>query len=173
MQRPWFVVVLISAFLSLSSTGQDTPPVPPSTQPSQADLEKRFAETMTNAVLVGRFSTGRSDREPREERYTISSARKVMGDRWLITARIQYGNRGETAPIPLIVPVKWAGDTPVISVTDLTIPGMGTYTARVMIFKDQYAGMWDAGDHGGLMWGRIERAATPPVTPQPPAAPAR
>ncbi len=34
---------------------------------------------------------------------------------------------------------------------------MGTYTARVMIYADHYAGTWDAGDHGGHMWGRIER----------------
>jgi hypothetical protein len=49
-----------------------------------------------------------------------------------------------------------------ISVTDMTIPGMGSYTARVMIFKDQFAGMWNAGDHGGMMSGKIEH--TPPTT---------
>jgi hypothetical protein len=25
-----------------------------------------------------------------------------------------------------------------------------------MIFKGQYSGMWDAGDHGGMMSGKIE-----------------
>jgi hypothetical protein len=59
------------------------------------------------------------------------------------------------------VPVKWAGDTPVISVTNFKVPTMGTYTARVMIYADHYAGTWDAGDHGGHMWGRVERAETP------------
>jgi hypothetical protein len=32
-------------------------------------------------------------------------------------------------PIPLIV--RWAGDTPVITLTDLTIPGVGTFTTRL------------------------------------------
>lgn len=129
-------------------------PAAPATQPSQAELDKKFEETMTGAVLVGHFTARGKEQNVREDRYTIVSARKLAGERWVITAKVQY--RGETAAIPIIVPVKWAGDTPVISVTDLTIPGMGSYTARVMIFRDQYSGMWDAGDHGGLMWGRIE-----------------
>jgi hypothetical protein len=75
--------------------------------------------------------------------------------------------------VPLVIPVKWAGDTPVISVTDLSIPGAGTYTARVMIYRDQYAGTWSGVDCGGHLWGRIERAGTttaPSSTnPSPPA----
>jgi hypothetical protein len=78
---------------------------------------------------------------------------KIGEDQWLFTARI--GKAGFPVPIP--VPVKWAGDTPVISVTKLAIPTMGTFTARVVIYDGQYAGTWDAGDHGGHMWGRIER----------------
>lgn len=133
---------------------------------NQAELEKKFEETMTGAVLVGRFSSKGRQGDPREERYTIVSAKKFLGERWVITAKIQYGGKGETAAIPIVVPVKWAGDTPVISLTDFSIPGMGTYTARVMIFQDQYAGMWAAGtEHGGLMWGRIERAPAEAVKP--------
>jgi len=135
---------------------------PAQTQPTdgQADLDRKFAETMSGATLVGHFTTHGNDQKPHEDRYTIVSAKKLAGDLWVITAKIQY--RGAAVPIPLVVPVKWAGDTPVISVTDMTIPGMGSYTARVMIFKDQYSGMWDAGDHGGLMSGKIEH--TPPTT---------
>lgn len=60
----------------------------------------------------------------------------------------------------MIIPVKWAGDTPVISVTDMTIPLLGTYTARVTIYKDTYAGMWSGGNHGGYMWGKLEKVPT-------------
>jgi hypothetical protein len=68
--------------------------------------------------------------------------------------------------------VKWAGDTPVITLTDMTIPGLGTYTARVMVYRDHYAGYWSAGDHGGQMWGRIERdAADSDDAPKAPGAP--
>jgi hypothetical protein len=140
----------------VSTPDADAKPAATSAPATQADLEKKFEETMTGAVLVGSYSA-RGEQAPREDRYTIVSARKLMGDRWLIMAGMKY--RNQTAAIPIVVPVKWAGDTPVISVTDLTIPGLGSYTARVMIFKDQYAGMWEAGERGGLMWGRIERAA--------------
>ena len=45
----------------------------------------------------------------------------------------------------------------VVSVTDLGLPGLGTYTARVVFYRDSYAGMWWGGKHGGNLFGRIER----------------
>ena len=51
--------------------------------------------------------------------------------------------------------MKWAGDTPVISVTNVAFPGLGTYSARVVIYGDSYAGTWDGKDHGGQMFGKI------------------
>jgi hypothetical protein len=140
------------------------PAAPPQTQPTQADLDTKFAQTMTGATLVGHFNAHGTEQNAHDDHYTIVGARKLGGDLWVITAKIEY--RGASVAIPLVVPVKWAGDTPVISVTDMTIPGMGSYTARVMIYKDQYSGMWDAGTHGGLMWGKIEHAppATAPTT---------
>ena len=49
----------------------------------------------------------------------------------------------------------WAGDTPVVELTDLTIPGLGTYTARVLFYRDEYAGTWKGKNAGGQMFGRI------------------
>jgi hypothetical protein len=121
----------------------------------QERLEAEFRDTMSGAVLVGKFSVG--DREDlSEERYTISSVKKVAGDLWLINSRIQYGSRDVTVPVP--VKVLWAGDTPVITLTDVAIPKVGTFTARVLIYRGEYAGTWSGGDHGGQMFGRIERA---------------
>ena len=60
-----------------------------------------------------------------------------------------------TLPVP--VRLEWAGDTPVVSVTDLGLPGLGTYTARVAFYRDLYAGMWWGSSHGGNMFGKIER----------------
>ena len=134
------------------------------TQPvlDQAALEKQFEQTMSGAVLVGRFSdAARPNAQPKEDRYTIQRVSKVAGnagDRWLFICRMQFGSKDVF--VPLQIPVKWAGDTPVISVTDMTIPGLGTYTARVMIYGDEYAGTWRGGEHGGHLWGRIERAST-------------
>jgi hypothetical protein len=143
--------------------------------PDQATLEKEFAQSLTGVVLVGRYTIDRpngkpdeaekADSKPREDRYTIQQVSKISGDLWLFQARVQYGERDVTVPIPLAV--KWAGDTPVITLTDAAIPGLGTYTARVMIYRGQYAGTWSGGDHGGHMWGRIEKLPTAPESPRP------
>lgn len=132
----------------------ETPPAPAKVEMN--DLEKQFEKSMTGATLVGRFSTdGKDDKPPGDERYEISKVSKIGKDLWLFTAR--FGNN--KLPLPLPVPVKWAEDTPVISVTNVKVPGMGTYTARVLIYKDHYAGTWDAGTHGGNLWGKVEHAA--------------
>jgi hypothetical protein len=134
-----------------------------STHPAAGDraaLEKWFAEMLTNATLTGSYTTGDGP-NARRDSYTITKATKADGDNWVLTARIEY--RGIGVPIDLTVPVLWAGDTPVIEVTNQKVPGFGTFTARVMFYADHYAGTWDAGDHGGLMWGRVEhRAVTQP-----------
>jgi hypothetical protein len=140
-----------------ASKGPAAPATPAEKLPDQAQLDKWFAETMSGATLVGHFTVdGRGSGEPKEERYTIQKVTKQQGDYWLFLARIQFGGRDVT--IPMRIPVKWAGDTAVISVTDLGFPGLGTYTARVLIYGDQYAGTWSGKDHGGHLWGRIERA---------------
>jgi hypothetical protein len=140
-------------------SGAGTAQPRPQPKPDQAELEKQFEQNMSGATLVGRFSVeGRGNRaggEPKEERYQILKVTKTSGDYWLFNARVQYGNKDVTAPI--VLQVKWAGDTPVITLTDLPIPGLGTYTARVLIYRDHYAGYWSGGDHGGNLWGRVER----------------
>jgi hypothetical protein len=104
---------------------------------------------------VGKFTSKNRDTLS-EDRYTISSAKKLAGDLWSIQTRIQYGERDVTVPVP--VKVLWAGDTPVITLTDLTIPGVGTFTSRVLIYRNEYAGTWSSSKgHGGQMFGRIER----------------
>ncbi len=118
--------------------------------PDRATLEKRFADLMTNATLVGRFTThGKEDAPAKEDRYTILKAVKADGDNWVITAKMG------PVPVDLTLPVRWAGDTPMIQMTNQKIV-MGTFTVRIMFYGNHYAGTWDAGDHGGLMWGRIE-----------------
>jgi hypothetical protein len=124
--------------------------------PETAALEKQFQESLNGATLVGHFTSGDNTRL-REEKYTIEKISKVGGETWLFHARIQYGERDVTLPIPLTV--KWAGDTPMITMTDLSIPGLGTYTARVFFYRGQYAGTWSAKDHGGHLFGRIVKSA--------------
>lgn len=122
--------------------------------------QARFAkleQALTGAALVGHFTeTGKQEINPRTERYELKTVKHVEEDRWLFEARITYGEHDVT--VPLTLPVKWAGDTPVITVDNMGIPGLGLYTARVMIYADHYAGFWSGGDHGGHLFGVVERA---------------
>lgn len=108
---------------------------------------------MAGATLVGRSTSSNREGLGGEERYRIDKVSKLVGDTWLIQARLQYGSHD--IPVPVPVAIKWAGDTPVITLTDLAIPGAGTFTARVLLYGDQYAGTWSAKDHGGQIFGKI------------------
>jgi len=118
-------------------------------------VERHFIEQMHDAALVGRFTMrGREDRAAMPDRYDIYSVEKVGADQWRFNARI--GETGLT--LPIVVRMTFADDTPIILMTDATIPGMGTFTARVFFHGDLYAGTWEhAGKGGGHMFGRIER----------------
>src|SRR2546430_1843750 len=83
----------------------------------------------------------------------IEKVSKLTGETWLIRARFQYGSHD--VPIPVPVTIKWAGDTPVITMTDAGVPGMGSYTARVVLYRDQYAGTWSGQKGGGQLFGKI------------------
>jgi hypothetical protein len=154
------IFAALSFFLTTSALAQSAPATQPATD--QAALERQFEAMLNNATLVGRFTADGAEGTPREDRYSLGTVKHVAGDMWVITAKI---GRGQQA-FPLPIPVKWAGDTPVISVTNFGIPGMGSYTARVVFYNDHYAGFWSAGpDHQGTMYGRVERApATQPAS---------
>ena len=51
--------------------------------------------------------------------------------------------------------MKWAGKTPVITLDNVTIPGLGTFSSRVVIDGALYAGTWQHDAVGGHMFGRI------------------
>ncbi len=125
-------------------------------EPSREDLEKQFSEKMANSVLVGQFTVDGQNTTPKPERYEIESVTKTKDDYWTFLARVKYGK--VDAKVPITVKILWAGDTPVVSLTDLTIPGMGTFTARVLFYEDRYAGTWQHGKVGGNLFGRIEKA---------------
>ena len=130
-------------------------------KPDPATLEKEFSEKLSGATLVGTFTTdGKAGSNP--DRYRIVSARKVKDANWIFTAKMKVGQNEVDVPIP--IKVYWADDTPVMSLTDLTIPGIGTFTSRVMFYGDRYAGTWQHGDHGGTFCGVIEKKA---ATPEP------
>lgn len=125
----------------------------------QVELEQQFAEKLTGATLLGSFTVlGEEDGTLRQDRYQLETVKKLRGDLWLFEARIQYEDRD--VKIPLSLRVLWAGETPVITLDKIFVPGLGTYSARVLFHEDQYAGTWSGGTHGGQMFGTIERGET-------------
>lgn len=147
--------------------GKQPTPKPKAVKLDKAALEKEFARNLSGATLVGRFSIeGKAESaKAGTDRYEIEKAEKVGGSRWLITARVKYGKHDLKVPVP--VDVIWADDTPVIELTDLTIPGLGTFTSRVLFYGDRYAGTWQHGPVGGHMWGNVEHG-TPAAIKQNP-----
>ena len=157
-------ILLLATLLTIaaSARAQNTTPAAAEkagepAESRQSELEKQFKETLTQCVFDGRWCLVKDGKlsEEKNEKYSISGATKTGGDVWLIYARIQYGGKDVTVPVP--VQVKWAGDTPVITLDNVTLPGLGTYSARVLVFKDTYAGTWSAGDHGGMLHGVIQK----------------
>lgn len=135
----------------------------PSAEAKQAALFKQFEKTLNNAVMTGQFTIVGKEVPPIKESYTIHSVKKMsQGDYWIFTARIKYGNKDITLPMPL--QVKWAGNKPVIYLDNVTIPGLGTFSSYTVIDGNKYAGTWQHGDVGGHMFGTI--------TPAKPKAPA-
>jgi hypothetical protein len=132
----------------------------PKPKKSQVELEADFAKMLSSAILEGSFTStgaGRDAARLSRDKYSLGEVKKMAGNVWLINASIQYGNNNYTVPLPL--PVQWAGDTPVIVVDEVTIPGQGTFSARVMFFADHYSGYWKHGDRGGNLFGVVQRGA--------------
>jgi hypothetical protein len=115
-------------------------------------LEKEFQDSMAGVVLEGQ-STHDGSPGVAEDKYTIDKVVKTGDDQWTIFARIEM--KGQTMTVPLPLQVKWAGDTPVITLTDQAMPGRGTYTARVVVYRGQYAGTWSGKNGGGKVFGHI------------------
>jgi len=125
---------------------------------AQARRENEFKQMMTGAKLTGKFSvTGRD--EVSSDSYKISSVTKLAGGIWTINAEIPRKDGAVTLPVP--VRMEWAGDTAVMQLTDATLPGLGTFTVRILFYKGNdgkghYAGFWWGGNHGGEMFGVVE-----------------
>jgi len=147
--KQFLIQILVLSLTSASAIalpGQDDESDP-------AVLERQFAEQMTGCQMVGLFTMRDSDKAPQRDSYTILKVRKLRDSKWQFLARVEYQEKPIT--VPLVVDVKWAGDTPVIQVTDMKIPFLGTYTARVVIYRGEYAGTWSGVGYGGQMFGKI------------------
>lgn len=169
MGRVW---LFLPCFFIVTMVALPLPVMPREAQAADrpGSREESFRTMITNVVLSGHFvmDGAAEDDKLRKEEYVITSATKLgTGDIWLLTSRIRYGDVDLTVPVP--VQVKWAGDTPVITVDNVGIPGLGTFSARVVLDDGRYAGTWSHDKVGGHMFGRIVPAAEPGAVQAEPA----
>ncbi len=153
-----FSAIGFCSFLGLAQENQDSSETVETTNGIQLnELETKFKQTMTDAVFNGywRLKQDGGLSDAKKESYHIKGITKITEKSWIVEATISYGNKNVTVPVP--VNVEWADDTPVISVTRLGIPGLGTYSARVLVFDGCYSGVWSGPDYGGLLSGVIEK----------------
>lgn len=124
---------------------------------------EEFEKYLSNSILSGSFTIdGQPLNKLEEERYEIKSAKKLDGDDdlWEIKTRIKYGNKDLT--VPVVVTIQWVGRTPMIVLDSVTIPGLGTFSARVVFHDRKYAGTWKHDNVGGHLFGRVEPASETP-----------
>lgn len=146
-------IALVLATFSSALTSQSAQ------EAEQRRLEALFAQQMSGCTMTGRFTVDGDTAPAQPDRYTLGEVRKVRDEKWRVEAKIEYGDKSAT--VPLTVDVLWAGETPMIQVSNLTVPTLGTYSARVLVDGERYAGTWSGKRHGGQMFGRIEAPAAP------------
>jgi hypothetical protein len=152
MKRILVIVLIVATLLAFAMLRTKTPQ-------SEVDRNRAFTQSMADVTLVGNSTRLNREGVFGPERYHIDGVNHVSGDTWVFRTRLRYHDKEIPVPIPLSV--KWAGDTPVITLTDLSIPGVGSYTARVVLYRDQYAGTWSGQKGGGQLFGKIVRGRVP------------
>jgi len=151
-------LLLVLALCTLGIRGQQQGLAQEGTKTIKPPIEE-FEKYLSNSVLSGSFTLdGQPLSKLEEERYEIQSAKKLEGDDnlWEIKTRIKYGNKDLT--VPVVVNLEWVGRTPMIVLDNVTIPGMGTFSARVVFHDRKYAGTWKHDNVGGHLFGRVEPA---------------
>lgn len=164
------LALLVLSFVSVifgqsqPCVAQETKSAELATAPADQQRIEKLSKLLTNSRWTGQFTTIDQDGvvgKAAKETYEITKAEKLPdGNLWLLTARINYGKRDVTVPLP--INILWAGETPVITVDQLLIPGLGTFDARVLIRKGKYSGTWTHNNHGGHLFGKIGRLESKP-----------
>ena len=152
--RTWLLVTLTAFMLTFHCDATMAQEAEKLDAATKARYEK-FTNLLTGAKFKGSFTLDDKPlNELQEEEYDIEKVEKMPdADLWSIKARIKYGKKDFTVPVPIYV--KWAGETPVLTMDKITLPGFGTFSARVVLHVDKYAGTWQHDDKGGHLFGRI------------------
>lgn len=124
----------------------------------RAERERQLAENLSGTTLIGfmgRNHKGRIEAVAADAGYRLGKVEKNPAGLW----RFDYFMPGTDTLFDMPpVAVEWAGEIPVIVITEIAIPGKaGTFSARILIDGDQYSGTWSDGKSRGCMFGAIVR----------------
>ena len=141
--------MLLAANVAGLNTGHADEPA------TNAEREQRIVDYLSGAKFVGRYTTDSdASANAKPETYTISKVEKLpAADSYRLTSRIEYGDTD--AEVPIDLKILWSGSTPVITLDDIWIPGMGKFSARVLIHQGRYSGTWSHDEKGGHLFGRV------------------
>ena len=146
--------IVISVIIACLNMGQ----AQEAKQTNKGMIEE-FSKYLSGTILTGVFTIdGRPLDKLDEERYEIRTAKKIEGydTLWEIVTRIKYGNKD--LELPVEINVEWVGKTPVMVLDSVTLPGLGTFSARVVFHDKKYAGTWKHDAVGGHLFGGVDKA---------------
>lgn len=165
--RHLLVATLLACF-SFVSTARAEDPAKPAAEaktPSAEELIKNLEAELTGMKLTGRFTTIGKEGGAKEESYIIHRATKMPdGNLWMLSASMN-----DKKPMSVPIDIEWAGTTPILSMTEMTIPGVGTFSCRVVLYDGMYAGTWRHDSITGHLYGTMAKI---PATEKPEAKPA-
>lgn len=157
-------LAVLAAVWSSSLAQEGTPKVADAKTPMSKPPIDEFAKYLSGTILTGVFTVdGKPLDKLNEERYEIKTAKKVEGydSLWEIVTRIKYGDKD--LELPVEINVEWVGKTPIMVMDSVPLPGLGTFSARVVFHDKKYAGTWKHDDVGGHLFGRVEKAPDKPA----------
>lgn len=152
-------IVLVFACIAMLVSNVSVATAQAPTESTDKDArELRLAKYLSGATFTGHFTVdGKEDRALKPESYTIKSCEKLPEpDMYSMKVAIKYGDTDGEFPMQL--KILWSDRTPVITMDSVWIPGLGTFSSRVLIHDGRYAGTWQHDAKGGHLFGKITPA---------------
>ncbi len=125
-----------------------------------SQFHKSLERLLSGATLSG-FLSAEGSPEPRPCSLKVERLEKSDGlHDWQFQFALQAAGNEHECRLP--ADVHWAGSTPVVSIHEAEIPGVGAVSAKVLINNCLVAGTWVHNDKRGEVWGEISHSHTPP-----------
>lgn len=125
--------------------------------------ETSFERLLSGATLSGMLSAAGGEESRAAAVLVQRLERTDAPHEWLLHVVVTPGGNGVECQVKC--DVHWAGSTPVATVHEAEIPGIGTVNAKVLFHNCLFTGTWLHAGRKGQMWGEVVTCApdeTPP-----------